>query len=98
MIIPKPQRLVGGHRINDHFAQTRPTRPLQSLEKLSKGVQAVFFEYPPKPALHKVLLVITQQNAARILQELFKGFVFLGRYVRFHWISSWVKPSAEHQC
>jgi len=87
VIIAEPECFVRGHRINDHFTEARPTRPFQSVEQFAQGGEFVFFQDSTKAALNQVLFIFAQQNAARILQERFKGFIFLWRYFRFHWIS-----------
>src|SRR5690554_8072067 len=87
MVIPKPQRLVSGHRIDNHLTETGSPGTLEPSEQLTKRVEAVLFKNSAQAAFHQILLVISQQNAARILQECFELFVFLGRYIRFHWIS-----------
>ena len=84
MIVAKPQRLVGRHRINDHFLEIAVAGTIKTAQKLTEGGKLVFLENATQTALHQILLVVTEQNATRILQERLKSLVFLWRNIRFH--------------
>jgi hypothetical protein len=70
VIVAEPERLVGGHRLDDLLAQRTTTAFATQLpNQITQRRDAVIFDHPAEAALHEIMLVIPQQNSAGFLEK-----------------------------
>lgn len=67
--IPKPERFVGGHGVDDPLLQPVRARSAQPLDQLSEGGAALLPHDSAQPTLHQILLVFRQQDTAALFKE-----------------------------